>query len=204
MNFRVLSILLIVLINVSCQSTRLTNREKKLIKAGPADSAMYVLSVFRHSDSLFLRNYALSVGNVTNKHMKLLQQRMLATVLHPDSRGVGIAAPQVGISRRLILVQRFDKEGEPFEAYFNPHILKSSESTVLRDEGCLSIPGLRGPVERPDIIEIKYIGTDGKEVIETVQGFTSRIFQHEIDHLNGVLYTDRVKSKLVFSVTEQD
>lgn len=198
MNFRALSIFLIVLINVSCQSTRLTNEEKKLINSGPADSAMYVLSVFSYSDSLFLRNHALNVGNVTNKHMKLLPQRMLATVLHPDSRGVGLAAPQVGISRRLILVQRFDKEGEPFEAYFNPLILRSFETTVLRDEGCLSIPGLRGPVERPDKIEIRYINAHGKEVVETLQGFTARIFQHEIDHLNGVLYTDLIQAGVSF------
>ena len=187
-----LFIALTLLTLASCQPHGLLRSEKKLINAGPADSAMYVLSVFIDQDSLVLREYSRPVRNPQNKHIQLLEQRMLATVLHPDSRGVGIAAPQVGISRQMILVQRFDKEGEPFEAYYNPAILSDSEETVIRHEGCLSIPGWRGPVERPDVIQISYLNHQREEVTETVQGFTARIFLHEIDHLNGILYTDLV------------
>jgi peptide deformylase len=194
MKARVVIYIILVLIAASCQSNRLTRSEKKLIKTGPADSAMYVLSIFNVEDSLVLRVISSPVNRPDNKHLVLLTQRMLSTVTHPDVGGVGIAAPQVGITRRLILVQRFDKEGEPFEAYFNPVIVSSSTETVTRDEGCLSIPGCRGPVERPDVIEIRYIHPEGNEVNETVQGFTARIFQHEIDHLNGVLYTDLLKA----------
>ena len=187
-----LFIALAILTLASCQPNRLLRSEKKLIGAGHADSAMYVLSVFNIEDSLVLRERSRPVQNPQNKHIRLLEQRMLTTVMHPNSLGVGIAAPQVGISRQMILVQRFDKEGEPFETYYNPLILSGSEETVTRHEGCLSIPGWRGPVERPDVIQIKYINHTGKEVMETVQGFTARIFQHEIDHLNGIFYTDLV------------
>lgn len=188
-----LFITLAVITFTSCQPHRLSKSEKKLINAGPADSAMYVFNVFDYEDSLLLREISRPVSSPQNKHIQLLEQRMLATVLHPDSRGVGIAAPQVGISRQMILVQRFDKEGEPFEAYYNPLILSVSEETVIRHEGCLSIPGWRGPVERPDVIQISYLNHQREEVTETVQGFTARIFLHEIDHLNGILYTDLVQ-----------
>jgi peptide deformylase len=194
MKVRYIIYIVVVLITASCQHNRLTLSEKNLINAGPADSAMYVLSVFNAEDSVVLRKISSPVNRPDNKHLVLLTQRMLNTVTHPDVDGVGIAAPQVGINRRLILVQRFDKEDEPFEAYFNPVIVSSAAEMVTRDEGCLSIPGCRGPVERPDIVEIKYIDKQGKEVTETVQGFTARIFQHEIDHLNGVLYTDLLKA----------
>lgn len=183
-----------ILVLASCKSNLLTHSEKKIINTGPADSAMYVLSVFNVEDSVVLRKISRPLNRPHNKHLVLLTQRMLNTVTHPDVGGVGIAAPQVGINRRLILVQRFDKEGEPFEAYFNPVIISSSTETITRDEGCLSIPGCRGPVERPDAIEVKYKHPEGKEVTEMVKGFTARIFQHEIDHLNGVLYTDLLKA----------
>lgn len=194
MRFRLHLIFILALLLASCQSHRLTYSEKKLINSGMPDSAMYVLNVFDSADSLILRKNSLPLKTFSNKHISLLQSRMLATVMHPDSRGVGIAAPQVGISRRLILVQRFDKENEPFEVYFNPVILSSSSITVTRDEGCLSIPGLRGPVERSDNIVIRYQNHKGYQITETVDGFTARIFQHEIDHLNGIFYTDRLKA----------
>jgi peptide deformylase len=182
-----------LLLTVSCQSNRLTLSEKILIKAGPADSAMQVLSVFSHEDSLVLRKTSSTVNRPKNKNIKLLTERMQSTVTHPDVGGVGIAAPQVGISRRVIVVQRFDKEGEPYEVYFNPVILSVSKETITRDEGCLSIPGYRGPVERPGTIELRYMIEEGNELTETIEGFTARIFLHEIDHLNGILYTDLIR-----------
>jgi len=198
MKIRTLIAIISMLVLASCESNRLISSEKQLINAAPADSAMRVLSVFNHEDSLFLRKIARPVHSPANKHVQLLSQRMLSTVLHPASQGVGIAAPQIGISRRLILVQRFDKDGEPFEVYINPVILTESTELVTRDEGCLSIPGYRGPVERPNVIEIEYINDKGEKVAEAVEGFTARIFQHEIDHLNGILYTDLLKADSLF------
>ncbi len=198
MKSRAFIFLAIALALASCESNRLSSSEKQLINKAHSDSAMRVLSVFNPEDSLFLRKIASPAGNPSNKHLQLLSERMLSTVLHPASQGVGIAAPQVGISRRLILVQRFDKEGEPFETYFDPVVLTASKQLVTRDEGCLSIPGYRGPVERPDVIEVEYINNTGEKVAETVEGFTARIFLHEIDHLNGILYTDLLKADSLF------
>ena len=105
--------------------------------------------------------------------------------------GIGIAAPQVGILRRMIAVQRFDKPGEPFEFYLNPEIVESSAETAPGREGCLSIPGLAGTVVRAQRIVLRYRDERFAEKTETIDGFTAVIFQHETDHLDGILYTDR-------------
>lgn len=107
--------------------------------------------------------------------------------------GVGIAAPQVGINRRVIMVQRFDKEGKPFEFYYNVVIKEKRGEKVVGWEGCLSIPAGFGQVERWQDIDIEYdTEVDGKIVrkSENIKGFTAVIFQHETDHLNGVLFID--------------
>ncbi len=177
---------------VSCNQQALTRAERDLISRAPADSAMYVLSIFVPEDSLFLRRTAMPVSDPSDEYVRLLSLRMLATVNHPASLGVGIAAPQVGVGRQIIWVQRFDKEGEPFEVYYNPEILDFSQEMVSRQEGCLSVPGYRGLVERSQHIRIRYMTSDAQIVEEDVEGFTARIFMHEIDHLNGIIYHDRV------------
>lgn len=195
---KVFSIILLAMVMASCYTQRLSPAERRLVQSAPADSAMYVLSLFVPEDSLFLRRQSRPLRNPSGRHAEHLTRRMLATVLHPASRGVGIAAPQVGIGRDVIWVQRFDKEGEPFEVYFNPEVLSVSEESIDRDEGCLSIPGLRGPVTRPASIVITYIDQLGKRQTEQVAGFTARIFLHEIDHLLGVLYTDFVDPERIY------
>ncbi|MBP5406537.1 peptide deformylase [bacterium] len=107
--------------------------------------------------------------------------------------GVGIAAPQVGINRRVIMVKRFDKEEKPFEFFYNIEIKKTYGEKVVGWEGCLSIPAGFGQVERWQDIDIEYDAeADGKIVrkSENIKGFTAVIFQHETDHLNGVLFID--------------
>ena len=103
---------------------------------------------------------------------------------------MGIAAPQVGINRRVVWVQRLDKEGEPFECYENIQIDSLFGEMVLLEEGCLSVPPLRGRVPRHKGVIISYL-RNGQKVTETVEGYTARIFQHECDHLDGILYIDR-------------
>ena len=103
----------------------------------------------------------------------------------------GEDGPQVGILRRMIAVQRFDKPGEPFEFYLNPEIVESSAETAPGREGCLSIPGLAGTVVRAQRIVLRYRDERFAEKTETIDGFTAVIFQHETDHLDGILYTDR-------------
>ncbi len=127
-----------------------------------------------------------------------------------EAPGVGLAAPQVGISERLAVVEYAEEdEDEEVETVhedaekppkppkpkqmfvlINPEIVKASEEKVMGIEGCLSIPGLLGEVERHEALQVKALNRHGKPVKLKVDGWLARIFQHEIDHLNGVVFTD--------------
>jgi peptide deformylase len=108
--------------------------------------------------------------------------------------GVGLAAPQVDISQRVIAVEFGEEEDEtvPQKLYtvVNPEILKPSRETVTGLEGCLSIPGLVGDVERSVSVTVKGQNRHGQPIKIKAKGWLARIFQHEVDHLNGVLFTD--------------
>ncbi len=119
-----------------------------------------------------------------------------------DAPGVGLAAPQVGVSERLIVVEYADQpevvEGaKPEEVkpklyvMINPEIVKTSEETVMGVEGCLSIPGLVGEVERFAKIQVKGLNRRGQPMKVKAEGWLARIFQHEIDHINGIVFPDR-------------
>ena len=115
--------------------------------------------------------------------------------------GVGLAAPQVNVPERLIVVEYGEEEeteeGEIIEhpkklfVVVNPEIVKTSEETEMGVEGCLSIPGIVGEVERFSMVQIKGLNRRGQPVKVKAEGWLARIFQHEIDHLNGVLFPDR-------------
>ena len=115
--------------------------------------------------------------------------------------GVGLAAPQVNISQRLIVVEyaehedNEDMEEKPVKkklyVMLNPEIIKTSEETVPGVEGCLSVPGVVGEVERFSTIQVKGLNRHGKPMKVKVEGWLARIFQHEIDHVNGVVFPDR-------------
>jgi peptide deformylase len=110
--------------------------------------------------------------------------------------GVGLAAPQVGVSERVIVVEYAENEeaeDAPKKLYVvvNPEIKELSEEAEAGVEGCLSIPGLQGEVERPLEVRIKGLTRRGQPVRIKAKGWMARIFQHEIDHLNGVVFTDR-------------
>lgn len=178
-----------------------------------SDSIMRVLTIADSLDLQVLRSQStdLSEAALRSEDYARLARLMVATVTHPSQDGVGIAGPQVGLNRRVVAVQRFDKEGEPFEVYPNVRILWASDSLATGPEGCLSVPDRRGDVLRSQEIVIEYADIDGAEysrkegrlksdrctkpvpmVRDTVSGFTAVIFQHEIDHLDGVLYIDRL------------
>jgi peptide deformylase len=157
---------------------------------------MRVLLYNIKGDSLILRQQTkeFSIADLQSDIFKNLKTQMLLTVQDSANTGVGIAAPQVGISRRLIAVQRFDKPAEPFEFYANVYIVYSSDAKRTGIEGCLSIPGRRGNVERSETIIVKYVDTETlKPQVDTVSGFTAVIFQHEVDHLDGILYIDKLQ-----------
>ena len=109
--------------------------------------------------------------------------------------GVGLAAPQVGVSERVIVVEYVEDEEEddaPKKLYVmvNPEIKKSSEATEQGIEGCLSVPGWQGEVERAMEVTVKGLTRRGQPMKVKAKGWMARIFQHEIDHLNGVVFTD--------------
>jgi len=127
--------------------------------------------------------------------LPVLKARMLYSMLDPNNEGVGIAAPQVGINRNVFWVQRFDKIGEPYEFYINPKIIWYSQLKQLGPEGCLSVADRRGDVMRSYAIQVAYTTLEGSYCTETIEGFTAVIFQHEMDHLNGTLFIERLSEQ---------
>ena len=184
----------------SCNSGEGTFTEKELSLINGADSIMRVLTIDRPDDLAVLRAQSedLSRETLSSEAFVRLCSQMTATVTHPSQDGVGIAGPQVGLNRRVVAVQRFDKEGEPFEVYGNIRIAAHHGAKAPGGEGCLSVPDRRGDVMRWQDIEIEYdaVFSEGKVTVqpvrERIQGFTAVIFQHETDHLDGVLYIDRL------------
>ncbi len=166
--------------------------QTELILLADESTPMRVFKIDNRSDSLLLRKQSLDVKADPND--PVLQNfigRLYSTVRDSISLGVGIAAPQVGILRNIIWVQRFDKPDFPFEAYLNPKILQYTEKKQDCPEGCLSIPNQRGVTKtRAYAILIEYDRPDGSHHIEMVEDFTAVIFQHEIDHLSGILFLD--------------
>lgn len=161
---------------------------------------MRVLTVEDSLDTQTLRAASTDLSHeaLLSDEYATLCSLMVATVTHPSQEGVGIAGPQVGLNRKIVAVQRFDKEGEPFEVYPNIDIIWASDSLTAGPEGCLSVPGRRGEVLRSQEIVIEYtvLPTSRKEEFftkkDTISGFTAVIFQHEIDHLKGILYIDKL------------
>ncbi len=132
-----------------------------------------------------------------DKDLQTLIDDMVETMR--DAPGVGLAAPQIGLSPRLNVVEYHekpedeDKEEVPKKSWarLNPEIVKASEEMVMGVEGCLSIPNLVGEVERHAAVQVKGLNRFGKPTKIKAEGWLARIFQHEIDHLNGVMFTDR-------------
>lgn len=128
------------------------------------------------------------LATIHSQAFRTLVADMIAT-MHA-ARGIGIAAPQIGVDLQLAIINEKDK---PF-VIINPQILKRSFRSVKAEEGCLSIPGVLGEVQRNTSITVSYLDDQGVEHTINPSGMLSRVFQHEIDHLNGTLFIDRMKS----------
>ena len=140
-----------------------------------------------------LRRKAHKVTDFGKATQKLIDD--MVDTLH-DEPGVGLAAPQVNVSQRLIIVEYPEddsvEDAQPkLFVFANPEITEQSEETVMGMEGCLSVPNLYGEVERAQEIVVKGLNRRGKKQEVHAKGWLARIFQHEIDHLNGVLFVDR-------------
>jgi peptide deformylase len=124
------------------------------------------------------------------------------------SNGVGLAAPQVGVNKRLIVVEMPDDEDYPHPgerwAICNPEIVKASRETEVGQEGCLSVAGYVGLVERAKSVVVRGQDLDGRQVRVKATDFLARAFQHEIDHLNGVLYVDIAQEGSVMTIQEHE
>ena len=128
-----------------------------------------------------------------------------------EAGGAGLAAPQVGVPKRIAVVEVDEATGRrypykplvPLTVIVNPEIEPLSGEKLLINEGCLSVPGLRGDVERFTHIRVRYLDRDGGAHEEVVEGLTAGTFQHEVDHLDGVLFLDRVGDPRSFSTWEQ-
>ena len=165
-----------------------------------------ILQIIQLGDPI-LRSVAQMVENTQERSIQKLIDDLIATVGH--AFGVGIAAPQVAISYRLFIVAsrpnpRYPKAPvmEP-TAMINPRIIGHSTEIIKGWEGCLSIPGIRGLVPRYQAIEVEYTDRDGKLQKQELTDFVARIFQHEYDHLDGIVFLDRLESTQDI-ITEQE
>ena len=137
-----------------------------------------------------------------DEELRQLARDMIQTMR--DARGVGLAAQQIGLAVSICVVEvpadyDVDEEGASLNpaiqmplVLINPSIIQCAERKDTREEGCLSFPGIDGPIQRPVDATVRYMDTDGEERECLLKGFVARVVQHEIDHLNGVLFIDRM------------
>lgn len=180
-----------LLISIAAFSQKFTKEERDFILAADSTQMFKVIQTTEPEEFKILKAVSTDV-NPKDKLLPVIAKRMFLAMRNPENPGIGIAAPQVGVNRNLFWVQRFDKPGEPFEFYINPKIVWRSELLRKGMEGCLSIPEDRGDVYRNYTIRITYFDMKGNLKEEMVEGFTAVVFQHEADHLNGILFTDRI------------
>lgn len=145
---------------------------------------------------LGIRAREIQIHELNSNWLQHLTASMQATML--ERNGVGIAAPQVYVSKRVIIVASRPNvryldapEMQPI-IMLNPVITKRSEQTILGEEGCLSVPDTRGQVARAEKITVQYLNLQGQPVEIRLEGFPARIVQHEVDHLDGILFTERL------------
>ena len=149
---------------------------------------MAVLRIRTFGDPV-LRQRTGSVEKITDLHTKIIDD-MFDTMR--DAPGVGLAASQVGVLERIFVWEHEDRSG----AFINPSIVHRSPDTEEDEEGCLSLPGIVYPVDRSTAVTIEGLDADGNHVSIEASGLLARIFQHEVDHLDGVLFVDRLPEEM--------
>jgi len=152
------------------------------------------------ADEPLLREKSKKVKRITDDVQRLIDD--MVETMH-DAPGAGLAAPQVGALQRVVVMEvpvrdeDKDEQAEPRTRLYvlvNPEITELSEEIICADEGCLSVPGYVGEVERAAQVTVRYLNRAGRKMRLTGNGFLARVIQHEVDHLDGVLYTDRLTS----------
>lgn len=159
-----------------------------------------------HVPNPVLTTQAQTIEKIDGTIVKLVKEMEKTLNTQVDPEGVGLAAPQVGVSKALFIIKP-DPTG-PMEAFINPSILELIEGKkkVKKDalEGCLSIPRIWSPVKRPQKVYLKYQTLEGKTVEKWFKGFEAVIIQHEVDHLNGILFTQRALEQNAQVYEEKD
>jgi peptide deformylase len=149
-----------------------------------------LFSIVTHpAPSLRERSVEVDPTDITTPEFQAYLDKLTHTMIVKD--GVGIASPQVGINKRVIVVMMNGKT----ECYINPEILKVSEAMIEDEEGCLSVPGIYGMVDRHKRIRVRATTRHGRTQEFDLHAFPAIVFQHEIDHLNGVLFIDKMKKE---------
>ena len=138
-----------------------------------------------------LRKRAEPVAEITEAEHQLAEQMLMT--LYATGNGIGLAATQVGVLKRLIIVDIGEEDDEEYEplVLFNPELL-SSDGEIVAEEGCLSIPDVTADVKRPERIVVEGVNLQCEAIRIEADGLLARVLQHEIDHLNGVLFIDRI------------
>jgi peptide deformylase len=157
---------------------------------------MAIRDIVTGTDNPSLRKISREVKDI-NKHILTLLDDMKETLKVED--GVGLAAPQVGVLRRIAIIDYDDK----FYELINPKILNAS-GEAIEEEGCLSVVGTRGRVKRPDKITVDYLDRKGKKQNIEADGIMARIFCHEIDHLDGILFVDKMIEESVIEESAEE
>ena len=139
-----------------------------------------------------LRTKCAPVAEVTDQHRRLLDD-MLETMY--DAPGVGLAGPQVGIMERILVLDpaEQDEKPQPFKI-INPEIISASEARSSYNEGCLSVPEQFADIERPAVVKVRFLDEHGKRHEIEADGFLATVIQHEMDHLDGILFVDYLSS----------
>lgn len=152
------------------------------------------LKIETGDDNEILRSISSPIRNDELRKYKWLAEDMLNHIKNPDNGGVGLAAPQVGVDKRLIVVSLmhdYDDEDYRTIAMLNPEIIEHSEEVYSEKEWCLSVPGESGSVVRWLTIKVAFLDPDGRKYVMRLSNLAARIVQHEIDHLDGILFTDK-------------
>ncbi|MCL5004393.1 MAG: peptide deformylase [Patescibacteria group bacterium] len=159
---------------------------------------MKILTIVDKNKEKFLRTKAadFDFAQYNKKEIAELIKKMKEIML--ETRGIGLSANQVGLNLNFFITQvpQFENDkiiGQKSYAIFNPEIIKFSKQTEIVEEGCLSVPGIHGEVERPLKITVTGFDKNGRKIKIKAEGLTARVFQHETDHLNGILFIDKIK-----------
>jgi peptide deformylase len=155
------------------------------------------LTIETGDDNEILRSVSDTIKPAELKQYRALADNMIKHIKNPDNGGVGLAAPQVWVNKRLIVVSLMkDYEDENYRtiAMVNPEIIEHAENKITDEEWCLSVPDETGDVMRWPWIKVSFVDPEGRKYALKLEALAARIVQHEIDHLDGILFTDKAEN----------